>query len=70
MNRAETLRKLLALGDLCRQEVEQIMGGDRIQTINALADLHNAGDLLYVKNGRQQTYFRLTDEARASAFCD
>lgn len=68
MNRTKALRKLLALGELNRPEIERIMGGDRLQTINALAELHMAGDLLYVKDGRQQVYFRLTDEARASAF--
>lgn len=68
MTRTEALRKLLAIGELNRPEIERIMGGDRIQTVNALAELHTAGDLLYVKDGRQQVYFRLTDEARAAAF--
>lgn len=68
MTRTEALRKLLALGELCRQELEKTMGGDHQQIGDALAELHTAGDLLYVKDGRQQVYFRLTDEARAAAF--
>lgn len=68
MTRTESIRKLLALGDLYRPDLEIIMGGDKLQIDDALAELHTAGDLLYVKDGRQQVYFRLTDEARAAAF--
>lgn len=68
MSRTEALRKLLSLGELCRQEIETIMGGDRTATIGALAELHQSGDVLYIKDGRQQTFFKLTNEARESAF--
>lgn len=68
MTRLEALRKLLALGELCRPEIEQVMGGDRIAVVNALSELHMSGDVLYVRDGRQQTYFRLTDSAMRSAF--
>lgn len=68
MTRTEALRKLLAIGELNRHELERIMGGDKLQIDDSLAELHTAGDLLYVKDGRQQVYFRLTDEARAAAF--
>lgn len=68
MSRLDALKKLLALGELCRPEIEQVMGGDRIELVNAMAELHASGDVLYVKDGRQQTYLRLTDAAIASAF--
>lgn len=68
MSRTHTLRKLLALGELCRPEIEQVMGGCRVEVANAMTELHMSGDALRVKDGRQQTYFRLTDAARAAAF--
>lgn len=68
MTRAEALRKLLAIGELCRQEIERIMGGEQSEIAGALSDLRASGELVHVRDGRQQTFYRLTDDARARAF--
>jgi hypothetical protein len=68
MNRSEALRKLLAIGEMCRQEIETAMGGDSAEVARAISTLRARGELLYVRDGRQQTFYRLTDEARAKAF--
>lgn len=39
MTRSEALIKLLALGDLSRDEVISVMGGDRAATRSAIDDL-------------------------------
>lgn len=68
MTRAEALRKLLAIGELCRQEIESVMGGDQSEVADAICQLRLNDELMYVRDGRQQTFYRLTDEARARAF--
>lgn len=68
LTRTSALRKLLAIGELCRQEIERIMGGEQSEVAGALSDLRASGELVYVRDGRQQTFYRLTDDARARAF--
>lgn len=68
LTRTNALRKLLAIGELCRQEIERIMGGEQSEVACALSDLRASGELVYVRDGRQQTFYRLTDDARARAF--
>ena len=68
MTRAEALRKLLAIGALCRQEIENVMGGEPAEVAGAISTLRARGEIVYVRDGRQQTFYRLTDEARARAF--
>lgn len=68
MGRTDVLRKLLALGELCRQEIDATMGGDLASVAYALSTLRARGELVYIRDGRMQTYFRLTEEARAKAF--
>lgn len=68
MTRVDALRKLLAVGELCLTEIELAMGGDRAEMAGALQALRASGELVYVRDGRQQTYYRLTNEARAAAF--
>lgn len=68
MNRTEALRKLLAIGSLCRQEIENIMGGELSEVDSAISTLRASGEIVYVRDGRQQTFYRLTHEARARAF--
>lgn len=68
LTRTNALRKLLAIGELCRQEIERIMGGEQSEVAGALSDLRASGELVYVRDGRQQTFYRLTDDARARAF--
>ena len=68
MTRAEALRKLLAIGELRLPEIEVVMGGSRAELAAAMQTLRAGGELLYVRDGRQQTFYRLTDQARAAAF--
>lgn len=68
LTRTNALRKLLAIGELCRQEIERVMGGEQSEVAGALSDLRASGELVYVRDGRQQTFYRLTDDARARAF--
>lgn len=68
MNRAPTLRKLLAIGEMCLTEIVQTMGGDRAEVAGALQQLRAQGEIVYVRDGRQITYYRLTNQARATAF--
>lgn len=68
MSRAPVLRKLLAVGELTRQEIENAMGGEPSDVAAAISALRATGEIVYVRDGRQQTYYRLTDAARASAF--
>lgn len=68
MTRAEALRKLLAIGELCRLEIENVMGGESSEVAGAISALRASGEIVYVRDGRQQTFYRLTDEARARAF--
>lgn len=68
MTRAEALRKLLAIGELCRQEIEAVMGGSRAEVACAMQTLRVSGELLHVRDGRQQIFYRLTDQAQAVAF--
>lgn len=68
MTRTEALRKLLALGSLYRDEIFTAMGGEPAEVAGAISTLRARGELVYVRDGRQQTFYRLTDEARARAF--
>lgn len=68
MNRVPALRKLLAIGELCLTEIEQTMGGDRAEVAGAVQQLRARGEIVYVRDGRQITYYRLTHQARATAF--
>ncbi|GAB2531278.1 hypothetical protein [Simplicispira piscis] len=68
MTRAEALRKLLAIGALCRQEIENVMGGEPAEVAGAISTLRASGEIIYVRDGRQQTFYRLTDDSRARAF--
>lgn len=68
MTRAEALRKLLAIGELCLAEIEVVMGGSRAEVAGAIHALRSGGELVYVRDGRQQIYYRLTEQSRATAF--
>lgn len=68
MSRTEALRKLLAVGEMCRQEIEVVMGGESMDVANAISALRASGEIVYVRDGRQQTFYRLTDQSRAMAF--
>ena len=68
MTRTDTLRKLLAIGEMCLSEIELAMGGSRAEVAGAIQALRSDGELVYVRDGRQQTYYRLTDQSRAAAF--
>ena len=40
---AEALRKLLAIGALCRQEIENVMGGEPAEVAGAISTLRARG---------------------------
>lgn len=68
MSRATTLRKLLAVGELYRDEIFAAMGGDPFEVAKAITELRCAGDLQPVREDWIRQLYRLTDEARARAF--
>ena len=68
MTRAEALRKLLALGSLYRDEIFTAMGGNPFEVSAAISELRCAGELQPVLEDWIRQVYRLTDEARASAF--
>lgn len=68
MTRAEALRKLLAVGELYRDEIFAAMGGNPFDVAKAISELRRAGELQPVREGWIRQVYRLTDEARAQAF--
>lgn len=68
MSRADALQKLLALGELPRPEIEQVMGGDRRETGEAMEQLRCSGGLTYRNDGYGQRLYVLTEAGRATAF--
>ncbi len=63
--RTETLRKLLSIGELTRCEMVKIMGGHEYEVADSLMELRGAGHVKIVRDGRQQQFYRITDEANA-----
>lgn len=70
MNRVNALRKLLAVGDLHRSEIDIAMGGDRLTTEDALAELTKSGEVKRVSSGYGVLMFRLTESARVRVFLE
>lgn len=69
MNRTNTLRKLLAVGELRRHDIEKIMGGDPVTIANAFSELHQAGEIVRYRPAKDiDTFYRLKDAGRAAAF--
>lgn len=68
MSRAPTLRKLLAIEPLYRDEILSIMGGDRVQVGQAIGELARNGDLEPVRPGDIRARYHLTPAAQATAF--
>lgn len=69
MNRTQTLRKLLAVGELRRHDMDHIMGGEPIDITNAFTELNQAGEIVRYRPAKDvDTFYRLTDVARAVAF--
>lgn len=68
MTRSETVKKLLALGDLQHSELLQCMGGDRDSVNDAVFELVDAGFVINKANGYGLPVYRLTPGAKASAF--
>lgn len=68
MTRTEALRKLLAVGELYRDEIFAAMGGNPFEVAKAITDLRRAGDLQPVREDWVRQVYRLTDEARGRAF--
>lgn len=68
MTRADALRKLLAIGELYRDEIFAAMGGNPFEVSQAITALRRAGDLQPVREDWVRQVYRLTDEARARAF--
>jgi len=58
VSRVDALRKLLRLGDLHWCEIMDIMGGDRVETEDALARLTQAKEVIRV-GGQLAVRFRL-----------
>lgn len=70
MSRTEALRKLLAIGELHRSEIDDAMGGDKSEITHALAELMRSGEVRMVSSGYGVQVCRLTDTARVRAFSD
>ena len=66
--RADTLRKLLALGPLHLSEIHDAMGGNREFTLDALEALILAGHAYQGHDTNCVKVYRLTNTARDSAF--
>jgi hypothetical protein len=65
MSRVNALRKLLAVGDLHRSEIDAAMGGDRFATEDALSELTKSGEVKRISSGYGVTMFQLTEPSRA-----
>ena len=70
MSRVNALRKLLAVGDLHRSEIDIAMGGDKLTTEDALAELTKSGEVKRISSGYGVLMFRLTEPSRGRAFVE
>ena len=70
MTRIETLRKLLALGELHRSEIDLAMGGDKSEIAQALADLMRFGDVVVATGDYGMRVYRLTAQASTKAYAE
>lgn len=68
MNRAETVKKLLALGDLHHNELALIMGGDRSTVDAAVIDLMLSGVVVRPVNSYGSPVLRLAPTVRGPGF--
>lgn len=70
MSRTDTLRKLLAIGELHRSQIDIAMGGDKTEITHALAELMRNGEVRMVPLAAGVQLCQLTDAARARAFAE
>ncbi len=70
MTRIETLRKLLALGDLHRSEIDLAMGGDKASIAQALSDLMRFGDVVVATGDHGMRVYRLTQQAQSKTYAE
>jgi uncharacterized protein with ACT and thioredoxin-like domain len=68
MNRVDTLRKLLAVGELHRSQIDLIMGGDKTEITHAMDELRRNDEIRMIPIAAGVQLCQLTDLARARAF--
>ena len=69
-SRAQTLRKLLALGELHRSEIDHAMGGDKPATQLALEELIQAGEVYAAMSSYGTRVYRLRGDRLGTVFAE